>query len=642
MPATILCADDDRGFCQILSRAFTQAGYQVEMAHDGLAAIERAKALKPALMMLDVMLPGLDGFGVLEAIRGEKAIAATPALFLSGCTFTPEYQKRARSLAASAVLKKPVPLDQLLACVQQAVASVPARPPGPLALEGRLEELPVVELLHHLHGLRESGVLEVRHGKKKKQVQLRDGMPEAVRSNLMTETLGNLLVASGTISEDVLVGCVKQMKGGGGLVGQILLASQMLDEDALTRALRRQADEKFFELFGWRTGAYQFHRRTRLKSANALYLNRSPADLLVHGVLERMPLDVIEARLAQRGRCVPVPGGSRFYQFQAANLDAQGRALLARVDGMRTLAEFSALGERSRRLLYALVALEIVELSEPQALVASSARAPEAPGRAALREVRRSVQSSEQRVREPEDALRRELAALAERVRNADPWQALGAAPTANDESIRAAYAELAKRTHPDRFVGASDATRRLAEELFSCVSKAFDAIRDAAARAAWARQSKEAALNAEAREESERAVFAEREFTRGEGLLRARRVSEALQAFRNAVEAYPEECDYHVYLGWAHYLASPEAPGRVDQAIQIVMKGRKLAPDRRTPYLFLGRLSQAAGRIDHAEKMFARAIQLDPSCVEAIRELRLARMRQDKAKGIVGRMLRR
>jgi tetratricopeptide (TPR) repeat protein len=259
-----------------------------------------------------------------------------------------------------------------------------------------------------------------------------------------------------------------------------------------------------------------------------------------------------------------------------------------------------------------------------------------------LREVRRSAQSSEQRVCEPEDALRRELAALAERVRNADPWQALGVAAAANDESIRAAYAELAKRTHPDRFVGASDVTRKLAEELFGCVSRAFDAIRDAEARATWARQSKEAALDAEARDESERAVFAEREFTRGEGLLRARRVSEALQAFRNAVEAYPEECDYHVYLGWAHYLASPDAPGRVDQAIQMVMKGRKLAPDRRTPYLFLGRLSQAAGRIDNAEKMFARAIQLDPNCVEAMRELRLVRMRQDKAKGIVGRILRR
>jgi tetratricopeptide (TPR) repeat protein len=292
--------------------------------------------------------------------------------------------------------------------------------------------------------------------------------------------------------------------------------------------------------------------------------------------------------------------------------------------------------------LYALVALEIVVLSEPQAPEAPSARAPQTPGRAALREVRRSVESSEQRVRESDDALRSELAALAQRVLDADPWKALGVPASASDESIRAAYADLAKRTHPDRFIGANDATRLLADKLFGCVSNAFDAIRDAETRAARARELKEAERNVEARKESERAVFAEREFTRGEGLLRARRVSDALQAFRNAVEAYPKECDYHVYFGWAHYLASPETPGRVDQAIRMVMKGRKLAPDRRTAYLFLGRLSQAAGRIDHAEKMFARTIQLDPNCVEAMRELRLVRMRQDKAKGIVGRMLGR
>ena len=71
-------------------------------------------------------------------------------------------------------------------------------------------------------------------------------------------------------------------------------------------------------------------------------------------------------------------------------------------------------------------------------------------------------------------------------------------------------------------------------------------------------------------------------------------------------------------------------------------MRGRKLAPDRRTPYLFLARLSQAAGQIEHAERMYARTIQIDPDCVEAQRELRLVRMRQDKARGIVGRILRR
>lgn len=640
MTATILCADDDRGFCQILSRAFTQAGYRVETAYDGVSAVERARALKPALVTLDVMLPRLDGFRVLEVLRSEKELAKTPALFVSGCTFTPDYQARARALAAAAVLKKPVPLDQLIASVRRAVAAPGG--PGAATLDGSLEQLPFAELLHHLHGMRATGVVDLRHGKKKKQLQLRDGVPEAVRSNLMLETLGHLLLASGTITEDVLQACVKRMKTSGGLIGQILMASQMLDEEALARALRRQADEKLFELFTWRAGTYQFHERARLKGANALYLNRCPADLIFHGVLERMPRDVVDARLAERAHLVAVPGGSRFYQFQSASLDAQGKALLGRVDGTKTVAQLGAPTERTRRVLYALITLELVELAEASREAAQPTTQHVAPAKKALQEVRRNVQGSEERVATPEKTLRAELAGLAERLRSENPWQALGVPADASDERIRACYAELAKRAHPDRCVGASDATRKLAEELFAHASKAFDAIRDAEARANWFREQKQKELDAAAREESERAVYAEREFTRGEALLRARRPAEALQAFRSAVETYPEECDYHVYLGWAHYQVAPEAPGRIDEAIKHVMRGRKLAPDRRTPYLFLARLSQAAGQIDNAEKMYARAIQLDPDCVEAQRELRLVRMRQDKARGIVGRILRR
>jgi CheY-like chemotaxis protein/tetratricopeptide (TPR) repeat protein len=639
---TILCADDDRGFCQILARAFTQAGYQVETAHDGVAAVERARVLKPALVTLDVMLPRLDGFRVLETLRAEKAFAKTPALFVSGCTFTPDYQARARALSASGILKKPVPLDQLLASVERAVARAPAAAKGAAKLAGSLEQLPFAELLHHLHGLRATGVVDLRHGKKKKQVQLRDGVPEAVRSNLMHETLGHLLVAGGTITEDVLHACVKRMKTSGGLIGQILLASQMLDDEALARALRRQADEKLFELFAWRAGTYEFHERARLKGANALYLNRSPADLLAHGVLERMPRDVIDSRLAERAHFVALPGGSRFYQFQGAKLDAQGKALLAQVDGTKTVSQLGAPTERTRRLLYALVALELVDLAEPQKEAPQVRPARPAPASAALREVRRGVQATEERAVTDEAALRSELAALAKQLRSENPWQALGVGAEAGDERIRAVYAEVAKRAHPDRCVGASDATRKLAEELFSQASKAFDAIRDVDARASWFKQRKQNELDAAARAESERAVYAESEFTRGEGLLRARRPSEALQAFRNAIDSYPEECDYHVYFGWAYYQVSPDAPNRVEEAIKLVMRGRKIAPDRRTPYLFLGRLCQAAGNVEHAEKMYARAIQLDPDCVEAQRELRLVRMRQDKAKGIVGRMLRR
>ena len=374
-----------------------------------------------------------------------------------------------------------------------------------------------------------------------------------------------------------------------------------------------------------------------------LLLKHSPANLILRGVLERMPLEVIGKRLADNAGRLVVAGGSRFYQFQDVSLGADGDALLARVDGRKTLARLGAKSEREQRLLYGLLALEMLDLDD-----VGSDTAADAPAAAAqasgwrLREVQRKVQGSEQRVAAELDAQRGELSTLAERIRGRDPWQTLGLGRDASDERIRNNYAELAKRIHPDRFIGASDAVRRLAEEVFGLASAAFDAIRDDDARVAYARGKKQAEADRAAREESERAVFAEREFVKGEALLRAKRPQEALSHLRNAVEAYPEEGEYHVYYGWALYVSAPETPGSIEKALGVVMKGRKLAPDRPTPYLFLGRLCQAGNRIDTAEKMFARAIQLDPDCLEAVRELRLVRMRQDKARGIVGRILRR
>ena len=75
---------------------------------------------------------------------------------------------------------------------------------------------------------------------------------------------------------------------------------------------------------------------------------------------------------------------------------------------------------------------------------------------------------------------------------------------------------------------------------------------------------------------------------------------------------------------------------------MEHVLAGRKLAPAREKPYLFLGRLYKAANRERIAEKMFTRAVQLDPDCVEALRELRLLNMRREKSRGLVRRILRR
>jgi cytochrome c-type biogenesis protein CcmH/NrfG len=65
-----------------------------------------------------------------------------------------------------------------------------------------------------------------------------------------------------------------------------------------------------------------------------------------------------------------------------------------------------------------------------------------------------------------------------------------------------------------------------------------------------------------------------------------------------------------------------------------------KLAPHREKSYLFMGQLCMATGRTQVAEKMFTRAAQIQPQCIDALRELRLIDMR--RTKGLIGRLLDR
>ena len=138
-----------------------------------------------------------------------------------------------------------------------------------------------------------------------------------------------------------------------------------------------------------------------------------------------------------------------------------------------------------------------------------------------------------------------------------------------------------------------------------------------------------------------QRAIAAEREFQKGEARLRSHDWSGALGHFERAVELYPDEGEYLAYCGWSFYLTHGHDDAVFRKAFDLVKRGAKLAPDREKPYLFLGRLCQAAGHLDAAERMFMKAVERRPDSIEALRELRLMQMRRPK-QGLLGRLLRR
>ena len=83
MGKRILVVEDDPGAIRLVSYTLEQEGYEVITALNGLEGLKKARADKPDLLILDVMLPGLDGFEVCRRLRADDGTAGLPILMLS-------------------------------------------------------------------------------------------------------------------------------------------------------------------------------------------------------------------------------------------------------------------------------------------------------------------------------------------------------------------------------------------------------------------------------------------------------------------------------------------------------------------------------------------------------------------------------
>jgi len=83
LPARVLVADDNADMREYLARLLRTAGYQVTLVSDGRAALEAIRADRPDLVISDVMMPRLDGLGLVAAVRGDERTAGLPMLLLS-------------------------------------------------------------------------------------------------------------------------------------------------------------------------------------------------------------------------------------------------------------------------------------------------------------------------------------------------------------------------------------------------------------------------------------------------------------------------------------------------------------------------------------------------------------------------------
>jgi len=643
----VLCALENRDLSRIFDKALRGEGYDVAVVHDGEQAARMIEEAEPALLIADISLSKRDGFELVESARSDGG-RMLPVMLLSDARIGPHTQERADSLGVECLLSKPVPLDGLVAHVAELIQrrkpaarrapaptspeSVRRRPArsgeGARAMAGSFAEIPFPRLMHQLHGGRATGVLMVSNGRKRKAIELRKGVPIAIKSNLIQECLGNILVRNGTLSEEQHEESLARMKRGEGLQGAILVAMELVDEETITDALRDQAHEKLLEVFEWERGSFRFERGRRIMRANAIALSASPANLILEGVRHRYPIRAVDDYLASHGAHFIEPAKNAFHRFQEIDLDEDERSLAERLDGLHPLEKYATASEATRRALFGLFATGMFRLQPQQG--AANARP-------------RIAVSSANRVASRSDALlRAEVAELAENLRGKNHFEVLGVSQSSTEEELEAAYSQFARRVHPDRFQTTSLAVREMACEVMERIDLAFETLRDTRQRQQYVLELGMGSRRGEEDQTNRCALAAESAFQKGQALVQRRAYESALVEFGRALEGRPQDGEYHAHYGWCLYLCHQDSTPMVEEAIEHVKRGASMATDREQPFLFLGRLYKVVGRVVAAEKMFTRAVQIQPECVEALRELRLINLRREKSRGLFNRLLRR
>lgn len=126
MSKCILLIDDDSNVANYVKFRLEKKGYDLHHIENGLDGVEAIKNLKPDLVILDMMMPGIDGREVAEIVNEQKLMDLSRIIVLSGKEVSEEV-KALFELGIHDYLQKPINIDNLVIRIERALANLPEK-----------------------------------------------------------------------------------------------------------------------------------------------------------------------------------------------------------------------------------------------------------------------------------------------------------------------------------------------------------------------------------------------------------------------------------------------------------------------------------------------------------------------------------
>lgn len=125
----ILVVDDEPEMVALLKTRLSANGYEVATAYKGAEALEKARASRPDLILLDILMPGLDGIEVSQVLK-KSDLKEVPVIFITALRKKREQESRGDRVGGNLIFAKPFKAEELLAKIQEALGAVGAHGPS--------------------------------------------------------------------------------------------------------------------------------------------------------------------------------------------------------------------------------------------------------------------------------------------------------------------------------------------------------------------------------------------------------------------------------------------------------------------------------------------------------------------------------
>lgn len=121
MAAKILIIDDEKRIIKVVTSRLEANGYEVISATDGIEGVEKAKSEKPDLVLLDIMMPGMTGYDIIDRLKEEDATRFIPVIMVTGQEKIEHVSKSMSGHGAVDFIFKPFTADELLNKISDAL-----------------------------------------------------------------------------------------------------------------------------------------------------------------------------------------------------------------------------------------------------------------------------------------------------------------------------------------------------------------------------------------------------------------------------------------------------------------------------------------------------------------------------------------